>query len=158
MDWLVVCMFVGSFVCVLGSKYDNMASRNPATSDESQPCHNWRVATLPQVASRNPATIGESQPCMLWLFLSCMCCNLPLCSSCLLAAAARSLQQPLRRWVIRLRRHPLWWAPFWKGRRGRPARRAEADRATRPGRWRWPRHKHTLFIHGNLIIHKSRSR
>ena len=158
MDWLVVCMFVGSFVCVLGSKYDNMASRNPATSDESQPCHNWRVATLPQVASRNPATIGESQPCMLWLFLSCMCCNLPLCSSSLLAAAARSPQQPLRRWVLRLRRHPLWWAPFWKGRRGHPARRAETDRAPRPGRWRWPRHKHSLFIHGNLIWHKSRSR
>ena len=54
-------MFVGSFVCVLGSKYDNMASRNPATSatiGESQPCHKWRVATLPQFASRNPACYG----------------------------------------------------------------------------------------------------
>ena len=98
MDWLVVCMFVGSFVCVLGSKYHNMASRNPATSDESQPCHNWRVATLPQVASCNPATICESQPCMLWLFLSCMCCNLPLCSSSLLAAAAGSTLQHMLRW------------------------------------------------------------
>ena len=26
----------------------------------------WRVATLPQVASRNPATSGESQPCHNW--------------------------------------------------------------------------------------------
>ena len=116
MDWLVVCMFVGSFVCVLGSKYDNMASRNPATSDESQPCHNWRVATLPQVASCNPATICESQPCMLWLFLSCMCCNLPLWPSNLLVAAAGSTMQQTLRWrpLGRRRDKCVRWALCWQ--------------------------------------------
>ena len=67
MDWLVVCMFVGSFVCVL---VPNMTM--------------WRVATLPQVASRNPATTNICVVCVstrdfVMCFVACYGCFCRVC-------------------------------------------------------------------------------
>ncbi len=93
-DGLVGCLHVCWFVCLcVGSKYDSVASRNPATSGEWQPCHNEHMRRVCVNSRFRDAFCG-----VLWLFLSCMCCNLPICSSNLLAAAAGSTLQHMLRW------------------------------------------------------------